>query len=197
MIDLPTFCATCHEAGVPVIVDAAGEYDLRDYLSVGADIAIASAHKNFGALTAGIVAGRAPLIEACLLQDSGIGRPMKVGKEGIASVLAALVEWQRLDREALIAAWKHRADLALQLLRDIPSTRVMLAKDIDGSPLVRTRIYFDGKSSAEQIAQRLAEGEPSIRVWRLGIPQGYFELDPRTVSDHEMRTASLAVKAML
>jgi len=122
---------------------------------------------------------------------------MKVGKEGIVSVLAALMEWQFLNREALAAVWKHRANLALEILGDVSSTRVTLAPDIDGSRLWRARISFDGRYGAEQIAQRLAEGDPSIRVWRLGIPNGYFELDPRTVSDDEMRTVALAVKAFL
>jgi L-seryl-tRNA(Ser) seleniumtransferase len=180
-----------------VIVDAAGEHDLRDYFSAGADVAIASAHKNFGALTAGIIAGHASFIESCLLQDAGIGRPMKVGKEGIAGVIAALAEWQRLDRGALHADWTRRAGIAVEVLRGMPSVRVELARDIDGSPLFRARIHVKGGITAEQIANRLVEGKPSIRVWRLGIPSGYFELDPRTVTDDEMLTACRAVAAML
>ena len=55
-----------------------------------------------------------------------------------------------------------------------------------GSPLMRARIHVSGALTAEQFAQRLADGDPSIRVWRLGLPRGYFELDPRTVTDGEM-----------
>src|SRR5438128_10892299 len=40
LIDLSTFCATCHDAGVPVIVDAASEYNLRGFLSQGADLVL-------------------------------------------------------------------------------------------------------------------------------------------------------------
>ena len=43
-----------HAADVPVIVDAASEYDLRGFIARGADIAIYSAHKFLGGATAGI-----------------------------------------------------------------------------------------------------------------------------------------------
>lgn len=198
MIDLAAFCEACHNAGVPVIVDAAGEQDLRHYLSAGADIAIASAHKNFGALTAGIVAGRASLIEACLLQDVGIGRPMKVGREGIASVIAALARWRNTDRAAVHAVWTKRAGAAMGALADVRFLKVDLARDIEGSPLFRARIQVTGKLTAAQVAQRLADGTPSVRVWRLGLPLGFFELDPRTVTDDEMIVTCNAVRqAML
>ncbi len=119
MIDLRSFCSACLAAGVPVIVDAAGEHDLRDYLDAGADVAIASAHKNYGVLTAGIVAGRGALIDAMLLQDQGIGRPMKVAKEVIAAVIAALETWRQQDHQAVRTAWTRRAAIALDALADI------------------------------------------------------------------------------
>ena len=196
MIDLREFCAICHDAGVPVIVDAAGEHDLRDPLSAGADVAIASAHKNYGALTAGIVAGRAALIEACLMQDAGIGRPMKVGKEAIASVIAALGAWRKQDRKAVHADWARRAGLAIALLDGAPGLKVELAPDMAGSPLIRARIHAGGALTAEQFAQRLADGDPSIRVWRLGLPRGYFELDPREIIDADMTAICETVRAI-
>jgi D-glucosaminate-6-phosphate ammonia-lyase len=188
MIDLRSFCLACHAAGVPVIVDAAGEHDLRDYLGAGADIAIASAHKNYGALTAGIVAGRGALIDAMLLQDEGIGRPMKVGKEAIAAVIAALEEWRQQDHQAVRTAWTRRAAIALDTLADVAGLTVELAPDMAASPLLRARIHVGASAAltADRIAQRLADGDPSIRVWRAGLPHGYFELDPRTITDDEM-----------
>ena len=46
-------------------------------------MALYSAHKFLGGPTAGIVAGRKDLVRAAFLQNHGIGRGMKVGKEGI------------------------------------------------------------------------------------------------------------------
>jgi L-seryl-tRNA(Ser) seleniumtransferase len=83
LIDLKTFCAACHERGVPVIVDAASVTDPRPYVEAGADFVLFSAHKAFASITAGVIAGRLPLVQACIYQEHGIGRPMKVGKEGV------------------------------------------------------------------------------------------------------------------
>ena len=193
MIPLSEFCTISHEADIPVIVDAAGEHDPRDQFGEGADIVIASGHKNYGALTSGIIAGRRNLIEACLLQDAGIGRPMKIGKEGIMSVIAALGMWPRRSHEAAHAHWTRRASIAVDALRAIPGLRVELAADMRGSPLNRARIHA---KNCEQIVQALADGEPSIRVWRHGLPQGYFELDPRTVNDCEMQAICRALRTI-
>ena len=92
-IPLPEFCRVCRAHGVPVIVDAASEYDLEGFLAVGADLVIYSAHKFLGGPTAGIVAGRKDLVRAAYLQNCGIGRGMKVGKESIAGAMAALEAW--------------------------------------------------------------------------------------------------------
>jgi D-glucosaminate-6-phosphate ammonia-lyase len=193
MIGLAEFCAICRASGVPVIVDAAGEHDPRDQLGAGADLVIASAHKNYRALTAGIVAGRRALIEACLLQDAGIGRPMKVGKEGIASVIAALDLWRRHDRSAVHADWTRRARLAVEALGAVSGLRVELAPDMQGSPLYRTRIHAE---NCDRIVRALADGEPAIRVWQHGLPEGYFELDPRTMDDGEMQAVCQAIRAL-
>lgn len=93
MIALDTFLAACHEHGVPAIVDAASMPDPRPYVKAGADLVLVSAHKSFAALTAGIVAGRSEAVAACLAQEHGIGRPMKVGKEGVIGAIAALEAW--------------------------------------------------------------------------------------------------------
>src|SRR5262249_60287974 len=81
------------EQAVPVLVDAAAETDLRKYIAAGADLVIYSAHKSLNAPTAGIMAGRRGLIDACLQQNGGIGRTMKIGKEGIVGCLAALQQY--------------------------------------------------------------------------------------------------------
>jgi uncharacterized pyridoxal phosphate-dependent enzyme len=75
---------------VPVIVDAAAEPDVRVFLKAGAPLVIASGHKAMGAPTSGMICGTKDLVRACYLQNWGIGRAMKVGKEGIAGLMAAI-----------------------------------------------------------------------------------------------------------
>ncbi|MGE4221299.1 MAG: aminotransferase class V-fold PLP-dependent enzyme, partial [Alphaproteobacteria bacterium] len=83
LLDLRAFASVCREAGVPVIVDAANEYDWPGMLAMGADLVIFSALKAARGPTAGVIAGREDLVRACMFQERGIGRPMKAGKEGV------------------------------------------------------------------------------------------------------------------
>ena len=43
---LKRFAEICHAKGVPVIVDAASEYDLKGFLADGADLVIYSSHTS-------------------------------------------------------------------------------------------------------------------------------------------------------
>src|SRR5712691_240530 len=93
LLSLEQCVAIAGAAGVPVVVDAAAEPDVRPFIGVGASIVIASGHKAMGAPTSGLLCGRKALIRACYLQNWGIGRAMKVGKEGIAGLIAAVERW--------------------------------------------------------------------------------------------------------
>ena len=104
MPPLAEFAEIAHAKGVPVIVDAASEYDLRGSVAAGADLArLLLAQVPAAAPTGGIVAGRRDLVRAAYLQNGGIGRGMKVGKEGIAGAIAALEAWERRDHAAVRA----------------------------------------------------------------------------------------------
>ena len=103
MLGLEQVCRICQAKGVPVIVDAASEYDLRGFLVRGADLVVYSGHKFLGGPTSGIVAGQRALVQAAALQNCGIGRGMKVGKESIAGVMAALQAWGQRDHQAIRA----------------------------------------------------------------------------------------------
>lgn len=64
MLTLETFAEICHEKGVPVILDAASEYDLRGFLAKGAGLVCYSGHKFLSGPPSGIVAGRKDLVRA-------------------------------------------------------------------------------------------------------------------------------------
>src|SRR4029453_18189779 len=87
--------------------------DLKGFLARGADIALYSGHKFLGGPTTGIVAGRKDLVRAAYLQNRGVGRGMKVGKESIAGVMAALEAWEKRDHAGI----RKRERQALELWR--------------------------------------------------------------------------------
>jgi uncharacterized pyridoxal phosphate-dependent enzyme len=138
-------------AGVPVIVDAAAETDVRPFLQAGASLVISSGHKAMGAPTSGLLCGRKELIRACYLQNWGIGRAMKVGKEGIAGLIAALERWYSRGPNA--GTERYAAIAALFAAKmEIHHT---------GAP---HRIRIPVTREARQIANLLREGDPPIWV---------------------------------
>lgn len=186
LIDLPTFCAVCHEAGVPVIVDGAAEPNPRDFVAAGADVVITSAHKVFAALTAGVIAGRKDLIQACIYQEKGIGRPMRVGKEGVVGVIAGIERWMALDQSAVARALAARLERARGRLEELDGVRPSLERDWTSGAFMRLRLDIDpGRAglSAYELAQALAAMEPSIAVRSLYADQGFLQLDLRRVDD--------------
>ena len=196
-IPLGAFAKACRARDVPVIVDAAAEYDLRGFLAAGADLVIYSAHKFLGGLTAGIVAGRKNLVRAAYLQNGGIGRGMKVGKEGIAGAIAGLDAWGRRDHaaqrraeEARIARWTER-------LAGVRGIRIERSPDPTGNPVTRLRVRVEAESgtSAWELAEALAAGDRPVMVRDEGIAHGYFELDPCNLRDGEAEEAAARIVA--
>jgi len=180
MLALEQVCAICHARGVPVIVDAASEYDLRAFLARGADIVVYSGHKFLGGPTSGIVAGRADLVHAARLQNRGIGRGMKVGKESIAGVMAALRAWQQRDHIAIRARENAALDLWQSTLEPMQAVRCRRVDDPTGNPLQRLRVQVMSGSgwTARSLADALARGDPPIMVRDYQTDLGYFDLDP-------------------
>ncbi len=180
MLALEQVCAICHAKGIPVVVDAASEYDLRDFRARGADIVVYSGHKFLGGPTSGIVAGRADLVAAAREQNRGIGRGMKVGKETIAGVMAALQAWQLRDAPAIRAREDAALDLWQAALQAFDAVHCVRVDDPTGNPLQRLRVHVRLASgwSARSLADALATGEPSIRVRDYQTDLGYFDLDP-------------------
>jgi D-glucosaminate-6-phosphate ammonia-lyase len=167
--------------GLPVIVDAASEYNLTGFLARGADIAVYSAHKFLGGPTAGIVAGKLNLVRAAFLQNMGVGRGMKVGKEGMLGTIAALEAWETRDHAGIRA----RETGYLRLWQDRLSRHAGISPEIEpdptDNPLDRLKLRVDpaaARITAWDLADALAAGEHPVIVRDHEVEQGFFYLDP-------------------
>ncbi len=129
-IALSEFISICKDRGVPVILDMASEYDLQSPIRLGAELVVYSSHKFLGGPTGGIVAGRKDLVRAAYLQNRGIGRPMKIGKEGIAGTIAALEAWEQRDHKAAYQGEQGYIAFWLKVLGDVPGLRLEMHHDI-------------------------------------------------------------------
>lgn len=199
MLSLREFAEICHARDVPVIVDAASEYDLRRFLDEGADLVIYSGHKFLGGPTSGIVAGRKDLVRAGYLQNRGIGRGMKVGKESIAGVMAALEAWEVRDHDGIRAREQAALDLWMSRLSGLKGLDVRIIPDPTGNPLNRLEITVLPESgySANGLANALAAATPPVIVRNHQVELGHFFLDPCNLHPGEEDIVADQIVALL
>jgi len=194
MIPLVDFTAACHEFDIPVIVDAAAEYDWPGLLRQGADLIVFSAQKALLGPTAGIVAGRHDLVRACYHQEYGIGRAMKAGKESIVGAIAAMRRWRALPVADGSMVRLERAEIALA---GIPGLSTRRQRDPTGNPFTRLELHVDpalAGRDAWALAAELAAGTPKIALRALHADLGYLLLDLRPVSDADLDIALAAIR---
>ncbi len=199
MVPLETFAAICHEKGVPVIVDAASECDLRGFLGKGADVVCYSGHKFLSGPTSGIVAGRKDLVRAAYLQNRGIGRAMKVGKETVAGTMAALDAWDRRDHHAVRAREAAALRLWLEAFSGLCGIVARIVPDPTNNPLDRLELRVEPESgyTAAGLAAALAAGDPPIIVCAHETERGHFQLDPCNLHPGEAEIVATALRSVL
>ena len=195
-----SFCKVCHEKGIVVIVDAASEYDLKTFINKGADIVIYSSHKFLGGPTAGIVAGRSDLIQASYMQNIGIGRVMKVGKESIFGAIAALQAWKVRDHDAIRNSETNVLKLWQKVASSFDGVQADIVDDSTHNPLSRLKISINKEtfnSSAASVAQALSNCKIPIIVRDHEIELGYFYLDPCNLANGHAEIVSSSLQNVL
>lgn len=200
-VPLSDVIALCHAAGVPVIVDgAAQDHQLRELAASGADLVIVSAHKFLCATTAGVVAGRKDLVDAVYLQNQGIGRAMKAGKEAIVGAMAALEYRQREDLAVWTAEQDRKVAVLLELLANIPGLALQVDPDSSGCPFSRVRLTPDPVitgHTALSLTAALAAGNPTVVARAFEAEEGYIHLDAVDLTDDELRYACEKTRGIL
>ncbi|MBZ9851486.1 aminotransferase class V-fold PLP-dependent enzyme [Mesorhizobium sp. CA14] len=199
MVSLEEFCEICHAKNIPVIVDAASEYDLRSFLARGADIVVYSGHKFLSGPTSGIVTGRKDLVRAAYLQNRGVARAMKVGKESVAGTMAALDAWEKRDHAGI----RLREEAALNLWKDslqgIPGIGAEIIPDPTNNPLDRLQVFVrpESRFTAAGLASALAAGSPPVIVRNHEVERGHFFLDPCNLHPGEAEVVAEQLRAVL
>jgi seryl-tRNA(Sec) selenium transferase len=163
------------QARVPILVDwAAGIPPIENLAlpwKMGADLYTFSGGKGLcGPQCSGLLLGRKDLIDAALAQSSpwegALCRPMKVGKEEIMGVLAAIEAWKKRDLQALLQEWARRAKTISQLVETVPGVTTELQAPA-GSANPMLTVHWDEaafKMDVQACAARLLAGNPSIDV---------------------------------
>ncbi len=195
MISLADCVVAAHGANVPVIVDAAAEEDLLRYIALGADLVTYSGGKAIGGPTVGFIAGKRALIEACELQQRGIARAMKVGKEQILGLMAALEEYAA--RDAGTHSARHRALVSEMVtqLNGIDGLRAGIESDGAGRDISRLALRRNDHGDIRQLVKYLASGSPSIRSRNHHLDEGVVLIDPRELDAAKAEVITNRVRA--
>lgn len=198
-VPLPRVAEIAHSRDVPVIVDAASEYDLAGFLDAGADMVICSGHKFLGGPTSGLVAGRADLVAACRLQNLGLGRAMKIGKESVAGLIAALEAWEIRDHAHIRQEENERLRRLERGLDGLAGLHVRRVPDPTGNPIDRLKVTVTpdtaGMTAAEMADALSAEPTP-IFVRDDEIDLGYFFMDVCNMRGDEDIAVAAAIERL-
>jgi uncharacterized pyridoxal phosphate-dependent enzyme len=191
---------------VPVLNDAAADLPpagrLSEYYRQGFDLVAFSGGKGLqGPQASGLLLGRADLIAAgrrAISPEMGIGRGIKVGKEEIMGLLAAVERFLSMDHDAEWRLWETRVAEMVDMLEDIPG--VNLRRDVpeiaNHSPHLviewsRQHIFLTGND----VAQRLLEGDPPIAALAEGDHS--LRIAVWTLRDDEHRIVATRIRAVL
>ena len=165
-----------HEHNVPCFNDAAADVppisNLWNYTKMGFDLVTFSGGKGMrGPQNAGLLLGRKDLIQAALANDNPksetVGRGMKVAKEQIVGMVAAVDWFLSQSDEQMQAEFQRRADAISARLRSVPTLEAKTAKMPVANQVPHLLLRYDQqrvKISPLEVADQLRKGNPSIEL---------------------------------
>ena len=178
--------AGAEKKGVPVMVDAAAQLpprsNLTELVEMGASLVTFSGGKGLcGPQNSGLVIGKEDCVEAVRINaspHSAIGRGMKVGKEEILGLIAAVDLFLSRSDDEDCQRWHGQARVVVDAVKNITNAYVM-TEGQDAAPEIAPRAYIDlPDEQRDAVIHALKEGEPSIVVRR--NPRGIL-IDPMTM----------------
>ena len=185
--------------------------NLRRLATCGADLVVFSGGKAIGGpQPTGILAGRRDLVAAAALQmldmddhprtwdppvefidpemvtgmpRHGIGRSMKVSKEAICALLAALDEFVSTDPAEQLARWRDWLEqIHNSLVRS--TANCQLVESPDGQQPPRLEIHVN--QDAFELCRALRAGSPPIYVGHGRLDEGILVINPVALAEDEV-----------
>jgi D-glucosaminate-6-phosphate ammonia-lyase len=207
-VPLEAVVQLAHAHDLPVILDGAGALppadNLRRFIDLGVDLVSYSGGKAIGGPQAsGILCGRADLIRSVGLQHQdmdvhpetwelrqtvhaiphhGIGRSMKVGKEEIVGLVAALRAYAARDHVADHTRWKKQLQHIAAGLEDVAGARCELVEE---RAIPRLEVHVGAHARALAMIRALDAGEPRVAVAQYGLDDGFLIVNPHVLQPGE------------
>jgi L-seryl-tRNA(Ser) seleniumtransferase len=165
-----------HKHGVPCFNDAAADVppisNLWNYTQMGFDLVTFSGGKGLrGPQCTGLLLGRKDLIEAARKNNSPnsntVGRGMKVAKEEIVGLVAAVDWFLKQDDAAIEAQCRQRADRIAKQLSAIPTVQTQVFVPEVANHVPHLLITYDQnrvKITGAEVMQKMRAGKPRIEL---------------------------------
>jgi D-glucosaminate-6-phosphate ammonia-lyase len=175
-IKVAEFAALGKKHGIPTFNDAAADVppveNLSKYTKMGYDLVTFSGGKGIrGPQSAGLLLGRADLIEAARLNTSpnsdSISRGQKVNKEEMLGMMAAVESYIKRDHQAEWREWEKRVKVIADSVASVKSVRTETWIPQIANQVPHLKIAWDEKAAGigvEAVVKSLRDGEPSIEV---------------------------------
>jgi L-seryl-tRNA(Ser) seleniumtransferase len=206
-VRLEDLVAAARPRGIPILVDAASEHLQRPspWLARGADLVVYSGGKFLrGPQTSGLLLGRKALVQAAWRNASphqALGRPMKVSKEDVIGVLAAVEHWfEQREETAERARWQADCEMIARAVARVKgvSSEVLSPAGVVAVPALRVQwdraqIALDGLA----LRQALLEGTPRIMLDDMAATENSVVVDPFGLQPGEATEVGRAIAAAL
>jgi L-seryl-tRNA(Ser) seleniumtransferase len=165
-----------HQHGVPCFNDASADVppiaNLWNYTKMGFDLVTFSGGKGIrGPQCTGLLLGRKDLIEAAVKNNSPysntIGRGMKVAKEEIVGLVAA-VDWLLAqDEDAMQKEFQRRAERIAERVKSLPTVQTRITVPPVANHVRHLTITYDPnriKLTGKEVMAKMREGTPRIEL---------------------------------
>lgn len=165
-----------HHHGVPCFNDAAADVppisNLWNYTQMGFDLVTFSGGKGLrGPQCTGLLLGRKDLIEAAKKNNSPnsntIGRGMKVAKEEIVGLVAAVDWFLKQDDAAMEAEYRQRANRIAKHVSNLPTVQTQVFVPEVANHVPHLLITYDQnriKITGTEVMQKMRAGKPRIEL---------------------------------
>ncbi len=164
---------------VPTLIDAAADVPpverLAEYLKLGFDLVAVSGGKAIrGPNDTGILLGKKDLVEAARLNSNPncgtIGRALKVGKEDMVALVAAVERFVRLDAAAERRECERRIAVIEAAVKGVPTLQAERVVPAIANHFPHLLLTWDEQRlrlTPAQLTKELAAGDPPIQLGRV------------------------------
>lgn len=165
-----------HQHGVPCFNDAAADVppisNLWNYTQMGFDLVTFSGGKGLrGPQCTGLLLGRKDLIDAAKLNNApnsnAVGRGMKVAKEEIVGLVAAVDWFLGQDDRAMQLEYQKRAQLIADKLKPLPTVQTNIFVPPVANHVPHLLISYDSsriKLTGPEVMVKMRQGNPRIEL---------------------------------